>query len=549
LITLVNRGVIFANCASLAVSKYLGISRNSAALQNLAADIARYVEGFIKDYSNERTIVGSGSMNRVLQKNGHKKAETYGIPFKDFMNNLKVGEKVILTTSCYNKNGKYVSSHAITIKREKKGYGVFDTLLNGGEEVIYSKNEFIKFMNGKSAKGKTLSGRTITKPTYYTNTTSGVIRYKPIENEKILILTDSKDIKKAYFKTTEAYKYMKDSISIINKLLKQKGISSLSKTWLKKAKSLVNSYINNSKSYLDKSSFGIDMFYSMEKIAKEKASIISLVKYSSYSQKNFIYHVLYPLRTVLKDNITYKIYTKYGEEGINVINELSRKYNKKETEIYNKFVKVGITSEFLEDKEFLGEVLKNTNNNDKATKLYAEYLINNLLKKGAISETAVNWLNGAKDLINNVTNSSKSNSEKERWLQKALTSIKNVNEQNATLTVLEQESSEGKVFASLQKRLLKDTQAYTIRAKYGEEGVTVISALSKQLGLEQKEIYEQFLKNEVSYEEMKALTIPVFFKYITEGNYNTFSEQYWAVAMNKPKIGKTLEELKKMAGK
>ena len=351
LIKLVNRGVIFANCASLAVSKYLGINRNFAALQNLAADIAKYVEGFVKDYSNETKIIGSGSMNIVLQKNGHKEAQNYEISLKSFMNNLKKGENVILTTACYNRNGQHISSHAITIRKEKNGkYGVFDTLLNGGEEVIYTEAEFKKFMNGKSAKGKTSSGRSITKPVYYTNTTSGVIRYKPIESGKISVLTDSKSISMVYFKTTEAYKYMQKAISVADKLLNKKGISGLAKTWLKKFKTLINDCIKSSKSYLDKFLFAYNVHRTIQKIAEEKASILSLAKYSSYSGKNFIYHVVYPLRTVLKNNITYKIYTKYGEAGVNLIEDFSKDYKLKETDVYNIFVKNKVTKTQIEDQ-------------------------------------------------------------------------------------------------------------------------------------------------------------------------------------------------------
>ncbi|WP_413853080.1 hypothetical protein [Candidatus Ruminimicrobium bovinum] len=346
MLRLINKGENFVCCASLAVGAYLNISRYLAAVYNLAGDIAC---GAFNSSTKAFNGTGYGS-TLAIQKNGYKNAKDYNIKTKDFISGLDKGQKAMLNVECYNSKGTFVASHALTVKREKDGkYSVYDILINGGNKITYTATEFKKFLNGKSAKGKTSSGRTITKPVYL-NSEYSYLRYKFTDTDgTMFVTTHSKDIAQAAFKTTPAYKYMKDSLSIINKLLKQKGVSSLAKTWLKKAKNLVNSYMNNSKSYQDKYSFGHKMLSSMKKIAEEKASILSLVKYSSYSKKNTIYHVVYPLRTVLKNNITYKIYTKYGEDGINLIEEFSKDYKLKEADVYNIFVKNKVTKKQIEN--------------------------------------------------------------------------------------------------------------------------------------------------------------------------------------------------------
>ena len=210
----IKKGVGFVNCASLAVAKYLGISRTSAALQNLLGDI---IHGdFLSNNSKTfKGVIGTGEGSTITLKKNGKKVENYYVTLKTFMNNLKKGDKALLSVDCYNKKGKNVGGHAITVVKEKNGYGVFDTLSNGGEEVIYSKKEFEKFMNGKAAVGKTKKGKTIKKPVYYTNTTSGTIRYKPLKNKKIDVTTDSKNLIKAANNG-----YVRTVKNIDNKLIK-----------------------------------------------------------------------------------------------------------------------------------------------------------------------------------------------------------------------------------------------------------------------------------------------------------------------------------------
>ena len=121
LIKLVRRGVMLKCCASLAVSKYLGISNSFSAVQNLAADIAGTAKDFVSLHKNERVVIGYASTGTVLAKNG-KKVEYYDVPLKDFMNNLKKGQKALFHVTCLNRGGSPVSGHAITVFLSCYGY-------------------------------------------------------------------------------------------------------------------------------------------------------------------------------------------------------------------------------------------------------------------------------------------------------------------------------------------------------------------------------------------------------------------------------------------
>ena len=351
LIKLVNKGVKFTCCATLAVSKYLGISNNFSALQCVAATVAHNAKNFSKINVDKTNVLGYGCSITVLQKNG-KKAEYYEVSLKDFMNNLKKGQKALFYVTCYNPKGKPVAGHELTVVKEKDGkYGVFDTLLNGGEKVIYTKAEFKKLMCGKSAKGKTSSGITTVKPVYFTNTSSGVIRYEFIYNGKVSITTDSKNIANVVTKKSKEYK---STISLVNKLLKKKGLSSLAKTWLKKAKKLINNIAySNKKSASAKEDWLNKAYSALKTISEQKFSILSLVQQSTSGSFS-------SLKSVLKKDLTYKNYTKYGEEGIKLISTIlklistiSKKYKLKEKDVYNAFVKSGTTKDQMETNYYV----------------------------------------------------------------------------------------------------------------------------------------------------------------------------------------------------
>jgi hypothetical protein len=51
--------------------------------------------------------------------------------------------------------------------------------------------------------------------------------------------------------------------------------------------------------------------------------------------------------------VIYKIYTKYGETGLNKIKEYSQEYNLSQEEIYNQFVKMGISKIIIKSQIIL----------------------------------------------------------------------------------------------------------------------------------------------------------------------------------------------------
>ena len=338
LVKLARRGIRFTCCASLAVSKYLGISNKFSAVQNLAADIAGSAKDFVRLHKNERVIIGYASTKTVLVKNG-KKAEYCGnISLKEFMSNLKAGQKALLHVTCLNRRGRAISGHAITVKREKNGkYAVYDIMTNGGNKIVYTAKEFKKFLKGKSAKGKTTSGRSVRKPVYY-NSTSGVIKYRFVYKGRMSITTDSKNIKQIEIKRSFDYKL---AISSVNKLLKTKNLSSFAKTWLTKAKTVINNIATSNKTNSNNESLFREAYFTLHNVSIQNFSIDVLMEETK--------GVFSPIKSALKNNLTYKIYAKYGNSGIDLVNEISNKYKLSKTSVYNAFVNSGVTKRQMEE--------------------------------------------------------------------------------------------------------------------------------------------------------------------------------------------------------
>ena len=327
---LMKKGENFVNCAALAVSKYLNISKQLAAVKNLAAYISIDVNRFVSSHKNGFIGTYKDAQVKTLQKSGVKKAEGIQVKLSDLMN-LKKGQKALVSIDCYKRNGQK-SGHAITIEREKNGkYAVYDILINGGNKIIYTAKEFKKFLNGKSAKGKTASGKSITKPTYL-SARNGAIRYNFIRDGKISIRTDSSKFIDSNLKSLANKNY-----SLINKLLKKSGLSSVAKTWLTKAKALVKSTLNGSKKYSEKESL-LGIAYSLlGQVSKAGVSVMSLAAGTT--------SIFSSLKSLLKNNFTYKVYNKYGEDGVNVVSAISKKYNLNKNTVYNTFVNNKITKE------------------------------------------------------------------------------------------------------------------------------------------------------------------------------------------------------------
>ena len=328
---LIKKGENFVNCAALAVSKYLNISKQLAAVKNLAADISIDANRFVSSHKNGFIGTYKDAQVKTLQKSGVKKAEEIQVKLSDLMN-LKKGQKALVSIDCYKRNGQNSGGHAITIEREKNGkYAVYDILINGGNKIIYTAKEFKKFLNGKSAKGKTAYGKSITKPTYLSSE-DGAIRYNFISNGKISIRTDSSKFIDSNLKSLANKNY-----SLINKLLKKSGLSSVAKTWLTKAKALVKSTLNGSKKYSEKESL-LGIAYSLlGQVSKAGVSVMSLAAGTT--------SIFSSLKSLLKNNFTYKVYNKYGEDGVNVVSAISKKYNLNKNTVYNTFVNNKITKE------------------------------------------------------------------------------------------------------------------------------------------------------------------------------------------------------------
>ena len=130
-------------------------------------------------------------------------------------------------------------------------------------------------------------------------------------------------------------KIAKQSISLVNSLLKKKATSKLAKTWLKKAKTLINSIKNGKKTNAQKATLLKKAIASIKKLSKAKGSDLSLAQQTT--------GIFSTLKKVLKNNIVYKIYAKYTTKGVNVIKTFAKKVGLKVKTVYNAFVKMGVT--------------------------------------------------------------------------------------------------------------------------------------------------------------------------------------------------------------
>ena len=318
----------FDNCGSLALAKYLNISRKMATLEHVAADLSLDTHDGIG--------FGVDGLSKVINING-KKTGVYECKASYVMSELKKGEKAIL---CVAMLGETVPEHVVTIQKEKNGsYGVFDINVNNGNKVIYTEANFKKLISGKKGyvSGKTTNGKKITTDIYYKATEYVVTDSKNITEKNIE--TNFIDL---FPRTYLDVKYMLSEFrSLVNNLLKKEEVSELAKTWLKAVYSEFDKYKNTDKykDVFDEICVDLERVNeSLKVISSEKGSILSIVKESS----NYYFT---PFNKILENNITYKIYTKYGETGLNTIKKYSEQYNLSQEEIYNQFVTMGISGD------------------------------------------------------------------------------------------------------------------------------------------------------------------------------------------------------------
>ena len=333
----------------VAVGLITGIA-NVSVYSATAIGPAKYNDGY---YAQKQFFTPSKISTKVTATNTKKtKTKYFNADLNDFMNGLKKGEKAKLKINCYNKKGKYVSTNIVTVVKEKNGkFSVVDKLINNGKKISYTQKEFKKFMQGKTATGVTESGKKIKTPAYY-NTTAGKVKYKPLNsNGEVYIATNSKVIAASYIKN----EYNK-SMSIINGLLKNKALSGLAKTYLNKAKNLLTNFYKNNKNNVNKDNLFWNTRTMLEQIKNKKASIVSLIENTFVDFPN----ILSSLKSVLKKDITYTIYNKYGEKGVDLVNIFSQRTNLSQKEVYNIFLKNGITKDFMENSHLSSLLLEET---------------------------------------------------------------------------------------------------------------------------------------------------------------------------------------------
>lgn len=311
---------------------------------------AKYSDGYA--LQAEYVSPSKAAEKTIKKPTSSKKNTKYAVELKDFITSFKKGEKAVLDV----RNSKGATT--ITVTKEKNGsYGVIDKNINGGEKVVYTASQFKKLMKGekieitiKDAK----TGKKIKEGVKYNKATvAGLLSLSTNSKEVLKKSVEIKVIK--YTPTTESSvkNLAKKDISIINKLLKNKAISKLAKTWLTKAKTVIEGITKSNKHVYTKYSLLDDVLNSIKKISNAKCSALSLTKET-------VKGVFSSLKAVLKNDITYQIYNKYGEKGVNLINLFSEKTKLSQKEIYNIFLKNGITKDFINNNELTSLLFEET---------------------------------------------------------------------------------------------------------------------------------------------------------------------------------------------
>ena len=630
LINLMNKGETFKNCAALAVAKYLNISHSLAAVQDLAADISIDVERFVKSNSKVFTGTYGDAELKVLVKNGCKNMGDYECKLKDFTSRLKVGQKAIVHVTCYGGGG-----HAITVVREKNGFAVYDINKNNGNKVVYTKAQFEKLMKGSSYYYATSNG----EMSIIADTTKIISSYvSNLYNKSISIIKkflQNKTVKKWLSKEktlitkiinnnktngTKEQLLEKEfsilnsynkSISLISTLLKKKGISNTVKKWLNNAKILIDKTIGSNKSNSVKQKWLDKVNSALKTISNQKVSMLSLVKQT-------VSGVFSSLKNILKNNLTYKIYTKYGNNGINLISEFAKKYNLKQETIYNKFEKEGITknqisetvnilnsikgiqdslvenksknlmriemcktmedynSSFKNSK--IGNVIKKLTGkdiedviynekikNDNTYKMYKSYgyegsnliadfsrkynlsqetIYNQFVKKGVTKEQTAevnNILQKIETEESFIKNRLKQSSNVSMAVIRSYNKLKENNSlfQKTNIANIIKELAGNAMKSEVYNEKIENSAEYKTYIKYGEKGVNLIEKISNYLGLSKEIIYNQFINNGVSKEEINSIYYDITDE-IEKGS-NLFDCK-WAYES----INKTFAELKNL---
>ena len=359
----INNGENFINCGEVALASYLNMNRGVISLQHVASDIAGGACYWIGDWA-----LGE---QKVLRFNGHKNAKNYECSFENLMTGLKEGDKVILRVDVYG-DSSYGSGtdHSITISVENDNmYGVCDIMINKGNKILYTADEFNKLMSGDknlTATGQDeQTGKTIQKK----------INYKAVNNGQVFILTDAagvaekaKVVNEGILQTTTIYDveyHLEQVKSYMDALLSKTDLKETVRTWLNEINS---SYLYTPKptdgNFFERVEILSDLKKVLPKMLNEDCSVTTILD-ATFPYGIKVDRKLTPFTKFLEDDIEYKIYMKYkdknngGRESTKLINGLSEKLNLSPEIIFEQFVELGMTTSDIHGAYRCFEKVKN----------------------------------------------------------------------------------------------------------------------------------------------------------------------------------------------
>ena len=441
----INNGETFINSSAVALSKYLKTDEKLIAVQQLAVAIANG-SNINNNLSGSNNSISLGDQLTVAKLNGSNSTDVYNYSLDEFMETLRDGESAVIYTS--------PSRSIIVTKQNDDSYTIVDIgqKINSKPAIgICNAEEFKKIMNGKSTSIKF----NIDPSFGFSYSTNFNVFYNAVNSDgKVSFISNSKGIKEKEEQELNS-EYVEPAITLINNLLSTEGTSQLAKMWLNKAKEIVNGIINDNNNVSDEETQLKEVLASIQRVAEQNASIAVLIQESTNDGAfaSLQEDVLNKNENV--KNVIYPIFEQYAQPVVSAINNLLK------------------------------------NNND-------------------LNESAQVWLNDAANLVASVmdeivtaTNQGKDCSQQKQWLQQALVSLETIKNENASIEVLIQETSEGKAFAQLRQNL-ENTATYQAYQRYGNIGVSVIRSLAKYINVLESVVFQQFVRYDVNLNSLTA---------------------------------------------
>ena len=452
----INGGETFTNTSTVALAKYLNLNEKLVAVQQLAVAIANGSDLNNNLSGNDKSVSLEDQL-AVIKLNGNNAADIYSYTLDDFMSTLKNGETAIV----YNYYNSELKRTITVTKQNENSYVVVDsasfltlqypngTSKNVPVQQTYTAEQFRQAMSNKKVDVS------VSVPEANWSSTWRLTHNAINSDDKIRFISNSKGVKEVE-ETRLNTEYVEPANEIINNLLNTEGTSDLAKQWLNKAKEILNGIINENDNVSNEEVQLKEVLASIERVARQNASTAVL----------------------LSESINDSVFASLQEEVLN-----------KDENVKNVIYPI-----FERQAKSIISTVKNLLNNSEF---------------GDSEQVAFNGIynligNVANEIINIVNSGNGDYSAQQQWLQAAAASVENIQNENFSMVVLDQETQEGSIFAPIRESLENIIQ------KYEQAGAAVIRALAKYVELAENLVFQQFVKFDVSLANLQHATASIW---------------------------------------